>query len=444
MAVVAALLGVGPESSAAQDLPVPSTGQPEAVHLGIEEAIARALGGNPGLEVMAEKARSADRAAAESFRQHFGEVNAVAWTSRYRDPEILRPISKNLLENGIGGLPFAQEQFHYGLTFEVPLFAGGRLLAGSNLARLKADEASVLLEGTRWQVSANVTSVYSSAQALTAAVSAYGESVASLERTEARLQLMVEEGKRPEVDLLKASETLEEARAELADAQADLTQVTALLAALLGFPAAQTFELDPLPDRFPEMVADTADLTGMVEGGSAVAAAELRVRQAERGKQVARSQFLPTVSVRGNLLEHWASSLSESQETWELTLAASIPVFSGGRHTAAYQSAAATERAADLALQQTRLQQQAELRGALARFQAARTDLDAARRRVTAADEAARIEGLRYENGAGTVEDLLRARTRASAAEASLAKAKGDVLSAAAGINALAEREIVQ
>ncbi len=175
-----------------------------------------------------------------------------------------------------------------------------------------------------------------------------------------------------------------------------------------------------------------------------MAAAELRVRQATSYKHVARSEFLPKLSVRGNVLEHAASSVAGSQETWELTLAASIPVFTGGRRVAAYQGAAAAEHAANLALRQTRLQQQAEIRGALARLKAAKTSLAAAHRRVDAAVEAARIEGLRYDNGAGTIEDLLRARTRASAAEAALAKSEGDVLGTSAQINALVEREIVR
>jgi len=51
---------------------------------------------------------------------------------------------------------------------------------------------------------------------------------------------------------------------------------------------------------------------------------------------------------------------------------------------------------------------------------------------------------VRYDNGAGTIEDLLRARTRAAAAEAFLARSKGGVLGAAAQVNALVEREIVQ
>jgi outer membrane protein TolC len=321
---------------------------------------------------------------------------------------------------------------------------GGKLFAGSTLARLKADEAGVLLEGTRWQVRANVTSVYASVQALTAVAAAYEENLASLEKARDRLQIMVQEGKRPEVDFLKASETLEEARAQLADAQADLTHVKALLAALLDYPADQELELDPLPDQIPVLPADSAEWSGMVEKASAVAAAELRVREAEEGKRIARSEFLPKVSVGGNVMEHTASSVTRTQQTWELSLRASIPVFTGGRRTAAYQSAAAAQRAADLALRQTQLQQAAEIRGAMARFEAAKTALEAARRRVEAADEAARIEGLRYDNGASTIEDFLRARTRAAAAEASLAKSEGDVLTAAARINALAEEEIVR
>lgn len=444
LAAVAALACGEPNPSTAQAVPTAPTERADTVHVGMADALARALEANPGLMAAAQSVRSADRAADASFRRHFGDVEAVAWTSRYQDAQILRPISKSLLDGGFGGLPFARDQVHYGVTFEVPLFVGGKLFGGSRLARLKADEAGVLLAGTRWQVRANVVTVYGSAQALAAVTVAYGDNVASLEKTQSRLGLMVQQGKRPEVDLLKATETLEDARAQLAAAQADLTHLRALLAALLDYPADRTLELDPLPDHVPALSADSADWSGMVEGASTVAAAELRVRQAGSAKHIARSEFLPKVSVRGNLLEHTASSVTGTHETWELTLAASIPVFTGGSRVAAYQSAAAAERAADLALRQARLQQQAEIRGALARFQAEETALGAARRRVEAADEAARIEGLRYDNGAGTIEDLLRARTRAAAAAAFLAQTKGDVLGAAARINALVETEIVR
>jgi len=444
LAAMAVLFGAQPGSSLAQAVPGATPAQLDTLHVGMADAIERALDANPALMADAQRARSADRAAAESFRRHFGDVEAVGWTSRYQDPQILRPISESLLENGIGGLPFARDQVHYGLTFEVPLFVGGKLLAGSRLARLQADEAGVLLDGTRWQVRANVTSLYASAQALAAVTAAYGDEVASLEETGRRLRLMVDQGKRPEVDLLKATDALEEARARLADARAERVRVTALLGALLDYPPEQPLALDSLSDRVPTLTGDSVEWSGMTDDASAVTAAQLRVSQATSAKRVALSEFLPRVSVRGNVIEHAGSSVTGTERTWELTLAASVPVFAGGRRVAAYQSASASERAATLALRQTQLQQQAEVRAALARFQAARTSLDAARRRLGAAMEADRIEGLRYDSGAGTIEDLLRTHARASAAQAALAKRKGDVLGASAQINALVQREIVR
>jgi len=444
LSVVFVLIGFAPISSLAQAEPLTSSARADTVHIGMADAIARALDSNPGLLAAAQRALSADRTAAAAWRQHFGDVEAVAWTSRYQDAQILRPISKELMADGFDGLPFAQDQVHYGLTFELPLFVGGKLLAGSHLARLKADEAGALLEGTRWEIRANVTTLYASAQALAAVSAAYEENVASLEETGRRLRLMVEQGKRPELDLLKATEALEEAKAELAGAQADLTRVRALLGALLDYPSDQALELDPLSDQVPTLAEDSTDWSALSERASSVVAAELRARQAESNKGVVRSEFLPKVSVRGNLLEHQASSVSGSEQTWELTIAASLPLFTGGRRVAMYQSATAAERSADLALRQTRLQQRAEIQGALARLRAAQTSLAASHGRVDAAVEAARIEGLRYDSGAGTIEDLLRARTRAAEAEAALAKSKGDVLGTSAQINALVEKEIVR
>jgi outer membrane protein TolC len=443
LATLAVLAWARPSASLAQ-IPSASAAANDTVRIGLDEAIARALQDNPGLQAVAQQARAAERAAAASFRQHFGELDALGWTSRYNEAQLLRPMSQELLAGGLANMPFAQDQLHYGLTFELPLFVGGTLLFASHVARLKADEAAALLQGTRWQVRANVTTTYAATQALIAATRAYQDEVAALEQTHARVGLMVREGKRPEVDLLEVTDALEEARAQLADANAQRTRVRALLLALLDYPADQALAFDPLPDRFPSLPPDSVDWNALVQRASPVASAELRVRQAAGGKHVALAGFLPKLSLKGNLLENAGSGVPGTQQTWELTLQASVPVLTGGRNVAEYQSAAATERAAQLAERQTLLQQQAEVRGAVARFRAAQDALDAAGKRVAAADEAARIEGVRYDNGAGTIEDLLRAKTRASAAEAFLAQSKGNVLGAAAQLNALVEQEIVR
>jgi outer membrane protein, multidrug efflux system len=246
------------------------------------------------------------------------------------------------------------------------------------------------------------------------------------------------------VDLLEITDALEEARAQLAAADADHAQMRAFLLALLDYPPDQPLELDPLPNDVPALPVDGVDWNALVQHATPVATAQLRVEQASSGKRASRADFLPALSVRGNLLEHAGAGVPGTFQTWEMTAQVSIPVFSGGRTVAAYQGAAAAERAAALTLRQTQLQQAAEISGALAHLHAAAIALDAATKRVNAADEAARIQGVRYDNGAGTIEDLLRARTRAAAAQAFLARSKGDLLGAAARINALVEREIVR
>lgn len=422
--------------AAAADIPL---------HLSLRGAVEKALQANPGLLAAQEHAESADRTASASFRQHFGELDAVAWASRYQDDQILRPISKQMLDSGFSGLPFDRDQFHYGLSFELPLFVGGKIQAAVHLNRFKADEAKALLEGTRWQVRSNVITIYAANQAIERALDAYREQVEALEKTHERLQLMVDSGKKPNVDLLKITETLEEAKAEVASAEADREHARAILAALLDRPSTQRFQLDPLPTIFPSAPPDSTDWPSLLEQSSALQTARLKVGQAESGKQLARAEFLPKLGFRANLLEHTSPTVDEGpMETWELSLAASMPIFSGGRRIAAYQSASAQQRAAELVYRQVRRQVEAELHGSLARLTANELQLNAARKRVDAGREAARIEEIRYDTGAGTIEDLLRARTRAASAEAALAKAKGNVLGTAAHINAIVEKEVVR
>ena len=64
--------------------------------------------------------------------------------------------------------------------------------------------------------------------------------------------------------------------------------------------------------------------------------------------------------------------------------------------------------------------------------------------RLTAVDRfAARIEQVRYDTGVGTIEDLLLVRAREVSARASLARARGALVTAVARLNAIAEQEVV-
>jgi len=79
IAAVAVVAGGTATPAPAQTAPGTPLGPPDTIHLGMAQAISRALDANPGLMAASQSARSADRTAAASFREHFGDVEAVAW-----------------------------------------------------------------------------------------------------------------------------------------------------------------------------------------------------------------------------------------------------------------------------------------------------------------------------------------------------------------------------
>jgi outer membrane protein TolC len=187
----------------------------------------------------------------------------------------------------------------------------------------------------------------------------------------------------------------------------------------------------------------SSTLPGVVDNNSVIRAASLSAEQAARGVKVARSEFLPKVYAGANYLENTGTTIDRNEETWGATVSVSLPLFEWGSRSSKLKAARARQATAEELLRQTQFQTQAALQDALAKFTAAQTNVDAAGARVAAGTEAARIEQVRYDTGAGTIEDLLRARSRAEGARAALASARADLVISAASINTIAEKEIL-
>jgi outer membrane protein len=424
-----ALLAAGPASAV-------------EVHMTLDDAIAEALGASPGLRALGRTAEAARHEATAAGRQRWGTVDAVAGYAWLQDDVVVRPISRQLLEAGLTNLPFATPQWRYGVVAELPLYLGGKLSNGIRIARLESDKAGALLEGTRWQVRFNVTSLYAAAQKLDAVGHALDHQVAALESTTERLQLMVAEGKRPDVDRLKVVEELEGARASRATVQANRARVGALLLALLGRDPADGLGVDPLPERLPALAAPPEGLRADLDGVSAVRHARLAVEQARSAVKIAASEYLPKLVAHGDYMVNDGSSLPGTENTWTVSVGMVLPLLHGGARGEHRAAAQQREQAARHALEKARLDAAAHLEDALAALRAAQQAVIAAEARVEAGTEVARIEQIRYEAGAGTIEDLLRAQARDAGAQAALAGARADVVTAAARLNSIVEKEV--
>ncbi len=445
-AVLAAVLAAGPAAGGEPVSPGDAAPAPSAVHLSLPEAVARALEANPGLRAQAHRSTAADHSARAAGRNRWGRLDAFFNYTRTNDDWIVRPMSRQMFEDvgGFDGLPWDRNQRHWGLTFQIPLYLGGELSGGIRLRELEAKRAGALLEGTRWQVRFNAVSLYTAVQALDATTGATTELITALEATRDRLDLMVSTGKRPRIDRLKVEEELADARAQRASLAADRTRAASLLLALLGRDPSGSLAVDPLPHRPPTLTMTPEELRAAVAESSAVRRARLAAEQGRREVEIATSAFIPRVTASGNVTRSAAPSLDDPLDTWQVSVGVAVPLFHGASRVEELAAAREREKASRESVVQAELEARARLEEALARFESTAAELAAARARVAAASEAARIEQIRYDTGAGTVEDLLRARSREHAARASLAGVLGAVVTWGERINSIVEKEAVR
>lgn len=422
------------------DAPTNST---PSLHLTLAQAIDEALRANPGLRGSGHQTRAAENEASAASRSRWGGLNAVGSYSYLNDDQIIRPMSSELLAGGFAGAPWDRSQAHYGVSYELPLYLGGKLNNQIQIARLEARKSAELLEGSRWQVRFNVISLYSTAQALDQAEAALDGQIAALTQTKTNLDEMVSLGKRPDVDRLKVVEDLEAAKSDRAGVGADRRRIAALLLSVLGRDPAGDVTVDGQLATPAPIDNASSLLPGVVNNNSVIRTANLSAEQASRGVKVARSEFLPKVYAGANYLENTGTTIHRDEETWGATVSVSLPLFEWGSRFSKLKAARARQDAAMEALRQTQLQTEAAWQDALAKFTAAQTNADAAEARVAAGTEAARIEQVRYDTGASTIEDLLRARSREEAARAALASARANLVISAARINTIAEKEIL-
>ncbi len=412
--------------------------------LRLDQAVAMATDRSPAVKAAEFGARAASSKAGAVERRRWGQLDAVASASRFDEDRLLVPMSSELLAGGLPNAPFDRNQIHYGLEFQIPLYLGGKLSAGIETAKLEAAKAEALRDGTYWQVRFNVSSLYSGLQTVDGAIKASGDLTQTLRAVQNRLELMVREGKRPELDLLKVKDQLAEARADSASLEAQRTRLAGTLLAVLGQSPDRELIVAPLADQTPTVSVPEDSLRSMAMASSVVQEALLERDQAGSGIKAARSEFLPSLVGRAGYVWHHGSSEDEDPATWELSVGVKVPLFTAGARFADLSSAKARKRAAEEGLRIARLQRKADLEYALARLRESRVGQEAARAGVASATEAARSEQIRYDTGASSIEDLLRARTREEAARTALARARGELKIAGEELNAIVEMEVVR
>ncbi len=386
-----------------------------ASHLTLEEATQRALAASPRVVTAQHDASAATQAASQARARRFGAIDLTGAYNHYESGRLVRPMAIELFKDPAGGfsqLPWDADQLHYGISWQIPLLAGGALSEGQRIARLGADSAASTAAFTRTEVRFAVRAAYRNALVLTHALAAAEAYVSALERDAADADLKAKLGTWARVDAEKVRFALAGAQAEREGLRAQRRSAKVSLAALMGDePSAEGYALEDVPEErthVPGPVDPSPALTQRAD----LSAAQSQTQAAERREALAKKSFGPEVAVIGSWLSNRGLSLGESFPTHELSVVVRIPLFDGGARLAGLRQARAARAAADERLRGKRLEVAAQVRDAAARLDAAEAQLEAGKTQRALGSEVARVEKLKLDQGTGKIEDYLAAQAQ--------------------------------
>jgi TolC family type I secretion outer membrane protein len=324
-----------------------------------------------------------------------------------------------------------------GAALEVrqPLFAGGAITAAIDRAREGRDAALAQAAGAKALLAAQVAETYVTVMSAGQLVQLQEAQVRQLGEIARQAELRFKDGEVP----LSA---LDQARARLAGAQADMARATGAAARARAHFAdvvgAEPDTLEPVPPPPPTPASLDEAMASATQSSPTLRAAEASARAAEAGVRFAEADRLPTLALTAK-----ASTTRDQffpgyrddgvtvgvQGRWTL--------FSGGLVSGQISEARANVRAAQAGADAARAQVREAVVGAWQDVQTARAVTQAAADQSTASASA--LDSVRNEVRVGqkpTVE-LLDAERDALAAQDTLIIARGEQVIAAYRLNAL-------
>jgi outer membrane protein len=394
-----------------------------AQSLTLTDAVDAALSTHPALAAAGARVDANDAATDAARAARLPGAAVEATLTRFQEPMVVAP--------------FHSLDFTDPPTFDRTLVQGRLAMAytlfdgGERSARIRGADA--MLEATRYRRSAQEMTVIEetaaayvavlSAQALLAAAEAR---VAALEEEAGRAQQSLDAGTAPELEVLRARASLQEALADRSSAQARVGLTVRALARLMGLDAAAI----SAPSLADVAVSATATATTkgdapthiplVAQADQAALAAEARLGQERAGR-------LPTVEAGAGLLDFGTLDDRHVVE-WQAGVQVSWPLFTGGARSAAVRHAEAELAAARGDLDAARLEVAQAIDAAETAAAAADARTEALAVAVTQWEEVARIEALALEAGSGVQADLLRAQAGLFQARAGYALARYDAV----------------
>jgi outer membrane protein TolC len=313
-----------------------------------------------------------------------------------------------------------------GLALSLPLYSGGKLVAGEALAAHNREASAQVLRAGGQDLLFNVVATYTKALHFRELDKVLDARIKALQQEEKDTELRIKQGRAARLELIRLRTQLSQARYDKVSVTQGEKDALSLLTSLLGEsgPAPILADLNKTSPSLPVSIEEAKnqallrrpDMLGLVATGKA----------AQEKTAIARGERLPQIDLVAKAQESTGGDW-EGYDDWQMGVQLSLPVFDGGIRKRRVEQAGLEQRQNALQQEDTRNRIASEIEQAFGALSESRARLEAATQGETEASEALRIETLRYHSGENTITDLLAAESALWDATASRLQAGYDI-----------------
>ena len=336
----------------------------------------------------------------------------------------------------------ASELYTAQLQASYEIFSGGRRWMDNRAANAELASAQALHRAQRFETILFATDAfYAEAAAADLVVVAEQRLERARQQNEfARTRL--ELGTATQSDALRAE--IEVANAELSvhEARSARNEAALQLGRITGLGGAVVAESQALPETAPALPPLDVLLERAQRTAPDVIATEAMEASARATRLAARSAYLPSLRLTGGY-DWFAIDFPPDQESWNLRLVTSIPLFNGFQREATLQRAAAEEDLAAALARDARLATRAEVQAAAQEIQLAARRVEISTRTVSLAQEDLRVQEERYRIGNATILDLQTSQVALAEAQTAQVRSKQSLGGAVARLEAILGEALV-
>lgn len=401
-----------------------------AENLTLEQAVETAIKNNPSLTAADAQVDSAQAGVLRSSSGFLPKVNLSETFSRTDNPlmvlgtklnqEIVSPAD---FSPAIINSPGPISNYDTRLAVMQPVFNGGREYLGVRQAKLARDAAVQDRERAKQETAYNVVKAY---YGVLLAKASYAVAQKSLETSEANVKLAEARYKAGAVlqsDLLRAKVQYAEVKEMVTRAKNGFKLASAGLNFAMGVP--QSTEYEVAGDLAPQEVKENLDAM-IKEAGLRrpdLISAGLNRKNAETGVSQARTEYLPTLNLMGQVDWNSDTFAGDNAKSWAVMAVLQWNLFDGLVTRSKVKDSLAQSQRMKAMEEQTKSAVELQVRQAYYNLVASTDRIAATSSSVQEAEEGLRIVQKRYETGMTNFVDVL-------GAESALIRARTDALQA--------------